>query len=114
MVLLDDGFADVEAKAKSCICTPRVAEYLGALYAVEALPDFCLFIGKEPGSLVLHRNASVFLIFTHRNPDGLFLRLVLQGIGEVVSQNLVDALGVSVDSGCSCGRKVESDRSVGR
>ena len=74
MVLLDDGFADVEAKAKSCICTPCLAEYLGALYAVEALPDFCLFIGKEPGSLVLHRNASVFLIFTHRNPDGLFLR----------------------------------------
>ena len=62
-VLLNDGFADVEAESQTGMSTLYAIVYFAPVDAVKTFPDVGLFLWRETGALIFDGDQDLLLLF---------------------------------------------------
>src|SRR5258708_59514 len=88
---LNKGAANIEAKSKA---NPRTTAYIHTRHTIEAFPDVFLLLGGEAGTLIMDSHTDVCHLAYDFDYNGLITLRILQRIGQVVGDNLGEAIHI--------------------
>src|SRR5579859_6174597 len=90
----DQLLANIQSQSQSHFC-PTLDGLLGGL--VKSLPDVLLLRACQAWSVILHPDPNIVCLKHHSHLHRLLIRRKFERIGQIITENLLDAITVSRD-----------------